>query len=86
MEDQTSLDKIKEKLYTKLHDGFFAQFQHFFTNSFSTRELVKFFEYRPRLGTPLLNRNFQERDKRWEAFLDAKCKDTTEAWDYFLKK
>jgi len=24
VEDQTSLDKIKEKFYTKLHDGFFC--------------------------------------------------------------
>jgi hypothetical protein len=40
IEYQTSLDKIKEKFYTELHEELYARFQHFFANYFSTRELV----------------------------------------------
>ena len=79
IEDQTSLDKIKEKLYTELHDEFFFMVLtliHKFPLDKGVSDIV---EYQPRLGTPLPNSNFQERDEKWEAFLDRKCKDIREA-------
>jgi hypothetical protein len=86
IEDRMSLDKIKEKFYTELHDGFFCTVPTLLHKFLLDKGVSDIVEYRPILGTPLPNRNFQERDEKWEAFLDAKCKDTREAWDYFLKK
>jgi hypothetical protein len=43
-------------------------------------------EYQPLLGTPPPNSNWKKKQDEWEEFLEANCKDTCEAWDYFLKK
>ena len=86
IEDWTSLDKIKEKFYTELLDRFFYTILTLLHKFLLNKGVDDIIEYRPRLGTPLPNSNFQERDEKWESFLDAKCKDTRESWDYLLKK
>jgi hypothetical protein len=86
VEDRTSLDRIKEKIYTELHDGFLCTISTLLHKFLLDKGVSDIVQYRPRLGTPLPNSNYQERDEEWEGFLDAKCKDTRQAWDYFLNK
>jgi hypothetical protein len=86
VEDRTSLDRIKYKFYTELHEGFLcivSTLLHIFLLDKGVSDIV---QYRPQLGTPLPNSDYQERDEEWEEFLDTKCKDTRQAWDYFLNK
>jgi hypothetical protein len=59
IEDQTSLNKIKEKSYTKLHNNFFCtvlKLLHKFLLEKGVGDIIK---YRPRLSTSLPNNNFQ---------------------------
>jgi len=72
IEDWTSLDKIKEKFYTKLHDVFFYIVPTLLHKLLLNKGVSDIIKYRPRFGTPLPNSNFQERDEKWDAFLDTK--------------
>jgi hypothetical protein len=79
VEDRTSLDRIKENFYTDLHKGFLCTIPTILRKFLLDKGVGDIVEYRPRLGTLLPNSNYQERDKEWEGFLDAKCKDTRQA-------
>jgi hypothetical protein len=56
---------------------------HKFLLDKGVRDIV---EYRPLLANPPPNSNWEENKEEWEEFLEANCKDTREAQDYFLKK
>jgi hypothetical protein len=86
IEDQTSLDTVKEKFYTDLHEGFLCTIPRLLHKFMLDKGVSDIVEYRPRLRIPLPNSNLEEKDEKWEEFLEAKCKDTKEAWDYFLSQ
>jgi hypothetical protein len=58
IEDRMSLNKIKEKFYIDLHDIFFCMVPTLLHKFLLDKGVNDIFKYRPRLGTPLPNRNF----------------------------
>ena len=79
IEDWTSLEKIKENFYTKLHDGFLCTVPTLLHKFLLDKGVNDIVEYQTRIGTPLPNSNFQERDEKWEVFIDTKWKNTRES-------
>jgi hypothetical protein len=84
IEDKTSIDTVKENFYTDLHDGFFCTIPSLLHKFMLDKGVGHIVEYRPPLSTPPPNSNWEECQSKWEEFLDANCKDTCEAWDFFL--
>jgi hypothetical protein len=86
IEDRETVKTIKNKLYIELHDGFLCivvSLLHKFLLDKGFRDIV---ECRPLLKNPPPSSNWQEKQEEWEEFMEANCKDTREAWDYFMKK
>jgi hypothetical protein len=87
IEDSSSIDTVKDKFYIDLHDGFLCtvpSLLHKFLLDKGVREDIV--EYQPLLSTPPPNSNWEKKQRDWEYFLEANCKDTCEAWDFFLQK
>jgi hypothetical protein len=86
VEDRESVQTIKNKFYTELHDGFLCTVPSLL-HKFLLDKGVK---WHCRVPTPLeispSKLQLEKRQEEWEVFLEANCKDTREAWEYFLKK
>lgn len=86
VEYRESVQTIKNKFYMELHDGFLCTVRSLLHKFLLDKGIGDIVEYRPPLKNPPPNSNWQKRQEEWEVFLEANCKDTREAWDYFLKK
>jgi hypothetical protein len=86
IEDRESVQTIKNKFYTKLHDDFLCTIPSLLHKFILDKGVGDIIEYRTLLKNPPPNSNWKERQDEWEQFLESNCKDTREAWEYFLKK
>jgi len=86
IEDRELVETIKNFFYMKLHDGFFFTVSSLLHNFLLDKGVEDIIEYQTILKIPPLNFNDQEKQEEWEEFIVSNCKDTREAWDYFLKK
>jgi len=87
IEDKESFETIKNKFYTKLHDGFLcivsSLLHKFLLLEKGVGDINK---YQPLMKNPPLNSNWKEKKEEWEEFLESNYKYTRETWHYFLKK
>jgi hypothetical protein len=82
----TSLDTIKDKFYIELLEGFLCTIPILLHKFLLDKGIDNIVEFQPRLSTPPQNSHWEEREEKWAEFLEARCKDTKQAWDYFLRK
>jgi hypothetical protein len=66
IEDKTSIDTVKEKLYTDLHDSFFCTIPSPLHKLFLGKGVSHIVEYQPRLSSPPPNYNWEECQSKWE--------------------
>jgi hypothetical protein len=81
VEDRESVQIIKNKFYTVLHDEFLCTALSLLHKFLLDKGFNDIIQYRPPLQYPLPNSNWRERQEKWEELLEANCKDTKEAWD-----
>jgi hypothetical protein len=85
IEEKTSVDIVKDKFYSYLHEIFLCIAPSILHKFLLERGVGHIFEYQPLLNTPLRNSNYERNQRKWEDFLEVDCKDTHGAWDFFLE-
>jgi hypothetical protein len=86
IEERMSVNKVKEIFYKDFHDEFFCIMPTLLHKFMLDKGIGHIFEYQPHLYSTPPNSDWRSKKYDWEKILEADCKDTREAWDFFLKK
>ena len=80
VEDRTSVETVKEKLYTELTEQFFCSLPTLLFKFLIEKGVGHIVEPHPSLHGPPLNPNWVEKKNRWKKFIAER------EWEYFLSK
>jgi hypothetical protein len=86
IEGKPLVEAIKDEFYIDLHDSFLCTIPSLLPKFMLDKGVRDIVEYQTLIGTPPPNSDWEKEQDEWKELLEANCKDTCEAWNYFLKK